>query len=74
MEKSPAVMSFHEAEMGDFLGAVCFDKLNLLHGYWQMPVAPEAHKGFKKILLMDSTRRRVFLEEQAVRLPFFRGP
>lgn len=39
-------MSFHEAEMGDVLGAICVGKLDLLHGNWQMPLAPKAQEFF----------------------------
>ncbi|MEP0580138.1 MAG: reverse transcriptase domain-containing protein [Marinobacter sp.] len=45
VEKSPGVMPNHE-DMGDLLGARFFGKLDLLQGYWQMPLAPEAQDVF----------------------------
>ena len=32
--------------MRELLGAKCFGKLDLLQGYWQMPLAPEEQEVF----------------------------
>ncbi|CAN0182786.1 unnamed protein product [Scytosiphon promiscuus] len=45
VEQSPGVMPNHE-DMRDLLGAKYFGKLDLLQGYWQMPLAPEAQEIF----------------------------
>lgn len=45
-EKVPSVMPNHEAEMVDLLGAACFGKLDMLQGYWQMPLAADAQEIF----------------------------
>ena len=42
VEKSPGVMPNQEADMVDLLSARFFGKLDLLQGYWQMPLAEEA--------------------------------
>ena len=36
----------HQEDMRELLGANCFGKLDLLQGYWQMPLAPEAQEVF----------------------------
>ena len=46
VEKSPGVMPNQEAGMVDLLTARFFDKLDLLQGYWQMPLAEEARESF----------------------------
>ena len=46
VEKSPGVMPNHESGMRDLLGARFFGKLDLLQGYWQMPLAEEAQEIF----------------------------
>lgn len=51
LEKSPRVMYSHEAGISDSSGAMCSDKLHLLHGYWQMPLAFEAQEVLKIITL-----------------------
>ncbi|CAN0193327.1 unnamed protein product, partial [Scytosiphon promiscuus] len=45
VEQPPGVMPDHE-DMKDLLGAKYFGKLDLLQGYWQMPLAPEAPEIF----------------------------
>lgn len=45
VEKSPGVMPNHE-DMRDLMGARFFGKLDLLQGYWQMPLSPEAQDIF----------------------------
>lgn len=39
-------MPIYEAQMADLLGASCFEKLDILQAYWQMPLAAEAHERF----------------------------
>ena len=46
IEKEPVVMPNQEAEMADLRGATCFGKFDMLQGYWQMPLAAEAHDVF----------------------------
>ena len=46
VEKSPGVMPSQEADMVDLLSARFFGKLDLLQGYWQMPLAEEAREIF----------------------------
>ena len=46
VEKSPGVMPNQEADMVDLLSARFFGKLDLLQGYWQMPLAEEAREIF----------------------------
>ncbi|CAM9713089.1 unnamed protein product [Hapterophycus canaliculatus] len=41
VEQSPGVMPYHE-DMRNLLRAKYFGKLDLLQGYWQMPLVPEA--------------------------------
>ena len=36
----------HQEDMRELLGANCFGKLDLLQGYWQMPLAPEVQEVF----------------------------
>ena len=48
VEQSPGVMPNHE-DMRDLLGAKFFGKLDLLQGYWQMPLAPEAQEVFTMV-------------------------
>ena len=43
VEQSPGVMP-HQEDMRESLGAKCFGKMDLLQGYWQMSLAPEAQK------------------------------
>ncbi|CAN0429927.1 unnamed protein product, partial [Scytosiphon promiscuus] len=45
VEQSPGVMPNHK-KMGDLPGEKYFGKLDLLRGYWQMPLAPEAQEIF----------------------------
>ena len=42
--KVPGVMPNQEAEMADLRGATCFGKLDMLQGYWQMPLAAETQE------------------------------
>ena len=44
MEKFLGVMPNQEADMVDLLSARFFGKLDLLQGYWQMPLAGEARE------------------------------
>ena len=44
IEKVSGVMPNQEAEMADLRGAACFGKLDILQGYWQMPLAAEAQE------------------------------
>ena len=46
VEKSPGVMPNQESDMLDLLSAKFFGKLDLLQGYWQMPLAEEAQEIF----------------------------
>ena len=46
VEKSPCVMPNQEADMVDLLSARFIGKLDLLQGYWQMPLAEEAREIF----------------------------
>ena len=46
VEKSPGVMPNQEADMVDLLSARFFGKLDLLQGYWQMPLKEEAREIF----------------------------
>ena len=46
VEKSPGVMPDQEADMVDLLSPRFFGKLDLLQGYWQMPLAEEAREIF----------------------------
>lgn len=48
--------AFHEAEMGTLFGAMSFGKLDFLHRYWQMPLAPEV----QELLLRDITPQCVY--------------
>ena len=41
IEQSPGVMPSKE-DMEELLGAKCFGKLDLLQGFWQTPLAPDA--------------------------------
>ncbi|CAN0420185.1 unnamed protein product, partial [Scytosiphon promiscuus] len=45
VEQSPGVMTNHK-NMGDLPGEKYFGKLDLLQGYWQMPLAPEVQEIF----------------------------
>ena len=38
IEKVPGIIPNQEVEMADFRGATCFGKLDMLLGYWQMPL------------------------------------
>ena len=40
------VMPNQETEMADLRGATCFGKLDMLQGYWQIPLAAEAQEVF----------------------------
>ena len=42
IEKVPGVMPNQEAEMADLRRVTCFGKLDMLQGYWRMPLAAEA--------------------------------
>ena len=42
VQKSPGVMPNQEADIVDLLRARFYGKLDLLQGYWQMPLAKEA--------------------------------
>ena len=46
IEKVPGVMPNQEAEMADLRGATCFGKLDMLQGYWQIPLTAEAQEVF----------------------------
>ena len=46
IEKAPGVMPNQEAEIANFRGSTCFGKLDMLQGYWQMPLAAEAQEVF----------------------------
>ena len=46
IKKVPGVMMNQEAEMGDLPPAICFGKLDILRGYWQMRLAAEAQEAF----------------------------
>ena len=45
IEQFPGGMPSQE-DMKELLGANCFGKLDLLQGYWQMPLAPDAQEVF----------------------------
>ena len=45
VEQRPGVMPNQE-DMRELLGAKYFGKLDLLQGYWQMPLSPEAQEVF----------------------------
>ena len=44
IENMSGAMPNQEAEMVDLRGATYFGKLDMLQGYWQMPLAAKAHK------------------------------
>ena len=46
IEKVPDVMPNQEAEMAYLQGATCFGKLDMLQGYWHIPLATEAEQVF----------------------------
>ena len=46
IKKVPSVMPNHEEEMVDLLGPACFGKIDMLQGYWQMPLAADAQEIF----------------------------
>ena len=46
IEKALGVIPNQEAERADLQGATCFGKLDMLQGYWQMPLAVEAQEVF----------------------------
>ena len=46
VEKVPGVMPNRDAEMANLRGVICFWKLDMLQGYWQMSLAAEAQKVF----------------------------
>ena len=46
VEKCPDVMPNQKADMAYLLSACFFGRLDLLQGYWQMPLAEEAHEIF----------------------------
>ena len=46
IKKVSGVMLNQEAEMANLRGATCFGKLDMLQGYWQMPLATEAQEVF----------------------------
>ena len=46
VENVPAVMPNQEASMAKLSNAVCFGSLDMLQGYWQMPLAREAQEIF----------------------------
>ena len=46
IEKVLGVIPNQEAEMAGLLGTICFGKLDMLQGYWQMPLAAEAQEVF----------------------------
>ena len=50
VEKSPGVMPNQEADMVNPLSARFFGKLDLLQGYWQMPLAEEAREILRSLL------------------------
>eukprot|EP00903_Cladosiphon_okamuranus_P011351 g10699.t1 len=46
VEKSPGVMPNQEASMQRLSQATCYGSLDMLQGYWQMPLAPESQEFF----------------------------
>eukprot|EP00903_Cladosiphon_okamuranus_P017345 g15980.t1 len=46
VEKSPGVMPNQEACMQRLSEATCYGSLDMLQGYWQMPLAPESQEMF----------------------------
>ena len=46
IEKVLGVMPNQEAEMVDLRGATCFGKLDMLQGYWSIPLTAEAQEVF----------------------------
>ena len=46
IEKVPGDMSNQETEKADWRGATRFEKLDMLQGYWQTPLAAEAQEVF----------------------------
>ena len=46
IEKVAGVMPNQETEMADLQGTTYFGKLDMLQGYWKMPLAAEAQKVF----------------------------
>ena len=46
IKKVPGVISNQKVEMADLRGVTCLGKLDMLQGYWQMPLAAEAQEGF----------------------------
>ena len=53
----------NQEDMRELLGAKCFGKLDLLQGYWQMPLGPEAQEVFTVTPDGLFTPTRVFLEQ-----------
>ena len=56
VEKSPGVMPNQEADMDNPLSARFFGKLDLLQGYWQMPLAEEIFTITTPLGLLAPTR------------------
>ena len=46
IEKVPGVIPNQEGEMAALWRATCFGKLDMLQGYWQMPLAAAAQEVF----------------------------
>ena len=46
VEKSQGVMPHQESDVLDLLSAKYFGKIDLLQGYWQMPLSEEAQEIF----------------------------
>ena len=46
VEKSQGVMPNQESDVLDLLSAKCFGKIDLLQGYWQIPLAEDAQEIF----------------------------
>ena len=44
IKKVPGVVPNQEAEMADLRGVTCFGKLDMLQGYWRLPLAAEAQE------------------------------
>ena len=63
VEKSPGVMPNQEADMVDLLSARFFGELDLLQGYWQMPLAEEAREILRSPLRLACSPPHACLKE-----------
>ena len=61
VEKSPGVMRNQEADMFDLLSARFFGKLDLLQGYWQMPLAEAAREILRSLLRLACSPPHAYL-------------